>query len=185
MIICCCCLWEALRGSLWGVVASSVVRRTPRRGAADARDHRSGAGRDAPTAFRRRRDRQRLLFRARAAGERLLPVCYSSASGLARRTDGWRGLGVPRGNFMRPCWPLRCLRGIFLAKAASKKPVLIAEQAQKQHRWVQSLESASLTATEESCASAAGRPRASHKPRCQRISRAIEDAADTRARVAQ
>ena len=77
--------------SLWGLPASS--RRTPGRGA-DARDHRSGAGCDAPTAFRRQNQRsiRSALARARAPRQRalqqgvlLLQLCQRSA---ARRTDG-------------------------------------------------------------------------------------------------
>ena len=57
---------------------------------------------DAPTAFWERPEVAALV--RRAAGERLLPCCSLQLCqrSLARRTDGWRSLGVPRSHFCLP-----------------------------------------------------------------------------------
>ena len=68
---------------------------------------------------------------ARAAGERLLPCCSLQLCqrSLARRTDGWRSLGVPRSHFCVPAARYGALMGINLQNADREKPVSIAEQA--------------------------------------------------------
>ena len=68
---------------------------------------------------------------ARASGERLLPCCSLQLCQrcLARRTDGWRSLGVPRSHFCVPAARTVPLMGINLQNVAVKKPVSIADQA--------------------------------------------------------
>ena len=78
MIICCCCLWEALRGSLWGG-ASSVARRTPRRRRGRQRSPQRSAETRRVDSVRRQIETQH--FSARAPRRRREPaagvLCYS------------------------------------------------------------------------------------------------------------
>ena len=108
MIICCCCLWEALRGSVWGAGASSVARRTPRRGAEGPEITAAGCReRDASTALDAKLGRQHFSARAHAAAESCSRCAALQLPAKARRrTDGsavdsrsWLASDDPYGSF--------------------------------------------------------------------------------------